>query len=118
MPDSNYSGLGPIVPIATYTSGSTYAINGGSALAAGATSTSADITFTGVATTDTNVMFAPRDAYVIPKGIKLVSAKVTATNTVSVVWKNTTDAAITPPAAATWTCVVLKQMFYVSENAK
>jgi len=118
MPDSNYSGLGPVLPIVTYTSGSTYAINAGSEIAAGATTASADITFTGVATTDKNIAFAPRDAYVIPAGIKLVSAKVTATNTVSVVWKNTTDKAITPQAAATWTLVVYKQMYWVSENAE
>lgn len=118
MPDSNYSGLGPIVPIATYTSGSTYAINSGSALAAGASSTSADITFTGVTTSDKNIMLACRDAYVINPAIKLVSAKVTAADTVSVVWKNTSNVSITPQAAATWTLVVFKQGFYVSENAE
>ena len=118
MPDSNYSGLSIALPIVTYTSGSTYAINAGSAIAAGATTTSADITFTGVATTDTNIAFAPRDAYVIDKRIKLVSAKVTATNTVSVVWKNIGTESITPQAAATWTCVVYKPMFPVAENAE
>jgi hypothetical protein len=99
------------MPIVTYTSGSTYAINGGSSIAAGATTTSADITFTGLATTDTNVGFAPRDAYVIPKGVQLVSAKVTATNTLSVVWRNNSNVAVTPPAAVTWTAVVFKPFF-------
>jgi hypothetical protein len=118
MPDSYYSGLTPILPIATYTSGSTYAINSGSALAAGATTTSADITFTGVTTSDKNIAFAPRDAYTIQPGLVLVSAKVTAANTVSVVWKNTTNASITPTAAATWTCVVYKPFFPVADNAE
>ena len=118
MPDSNYSGITIPLPIATYTSGSTYAINGGSALAAGATTTSADITFTGVTVSDKNIALAPRDAYVIDKRIKLVSAKVTAADTVSVVWKNTGVESITPQAAATWTLVVYKCMFPVSENAE
>jgi hypothetical protein len=118
MPDSYYSGLTPVLPIVTYTSGSTYAINAGSALAAGASSASADITFTGVAVTDHNVALSPRDGYVIPKGIALVSARVTAANTISVVWKNTTNASITCPAAATWTAVVYTPFFIVADSTE
>jgi hypothetical protein len=113
MPDKYSGGLTPVLPIVTYTSGSTYAINGGSSLAAGATSTPTAITFTGLATTDGNIGFAPRDAYVIPKGIELVSAVVTA-NTLTVAWRNNTDQAITPPAAVTWTAVVFKPLFRVA----
>jgi len=109
MPDKNYGGLTPVLPIVTYTSGSTYAINGGSLLAAGATTAPASITFTGLAVTDNNVGFSPRDAYVIPTGLKLASSVITA-NTITVTWTNTTEKDITPPAAQTWTAVVFKPL--------
>ncbi len=110
MPDSNSNsiGIGQLTynfPIASYTA--TYQINSGTAIAAGASVTET-ITFTGIVTTDNQVAIRARDAIqsIIPKGLQLVSTSVTATNTLTVVWKNTTTASITPPASATWTAVV------------
>ena len=84
---------------------STYAINGGSALAAGASVTE-NITATGVATTDKRIGIAPRDATVIPFGLSVSNIFVSATNTVTVTWTNNTTAAITPPATAVWSVAV------------
>jgi hypothetical protein len=113
MPDKNFGGLTPLMQIATYTSGSTYAINSGTVVAAGAVVAAAAITFTGLATTDGNIGIAPRDAAEVPKGLKLVSAVVTA-NTVTVTWQNITDQPITPPAASTWTATVFKPFLRVN----
>ena len=88
------------LPLITIQS-STYAINGGSALAAGASVTET-ITATGVATTDKRIGIAPRDATVIPFGLTVSNIFVSATNTVTVTWTNNTTAAITPPATAVW----------------
>ena len=113
MPDSNSNsiGIGQLVgnfPIASYTA--TYQISGGTAIAAGASVTQT-ITFTGLVTTDNQVAIRARDAIqsVIPKGLQLVSTTVSAADTLTVVWKNTTTASITPPASATWTAVVFGQ---------
>lgn len=110
MPDSNSNSfaVGQLTynfPIATYTA--TYQINSGTAIAAGASVTE-NITFTGLATSDSQVAIRARDAIasIMPKGLQLVSSVVSATNTLTVVWKNTTTASITPPASATWTAVV------------
>ena len=110
MPDSNNNewGVGQLtynLPIASYTA--TYQINSGTAIAAGASVTET-ITFTGLATTDNNVAIRGRDAVMnaIPKGLQLVSTAVSATNTLTVVWKNTTTASVTPPASGTWTAIV------------
>lgn len=109
MPDTNNIRLISVkAPIATYTA--TYQINSGTAIAAGASVTQT-ITFTGLATTDNEFGIAPRDAIEIPKGLQLTDATITATNTLSVTWKNNTAASITPPASATWTCVVLAEFF-------
>lgn len=109
MPDSNNIRLVSVkAPIATYTA--TYQINSGTAIAAGASVTQT-ITFTGVATTDNEFGISPRDEIEIPKGLQLTGCKISATNTVSVTWKNATADSITPPASATWTCVVLADFF-------
>ena len=111
MPDSNSNsiGIGQLtynLPIASYSS-SSYQINGGSAIAAGATVTET-ITATGILTTDLNVVVRARDAVwsAMPKGLQLVASYVSATNTVTVIWKNTTAVAIPAsaiPAAGVWT---------------
>lgn len=110
MPDSNSNsfGIGQLTynfPIATYTA--TYQINSGTAIAAGASVTQT-ITFTGLVVTDSQVAIRARDAIMnaIPKGLQLVSAVVTAADTLTVVWKNNSAVSITPPASATWTAVV------------
>ena len=114
MPDLNNNsfGIGQLdgkLPIATYSS-SSYQINGGSAIAAGAYVTET-ITATGILT---DVVIRARDAVwsAIPKGLQLVSAIVTATNTVTVVWRNslaTTIQAGAIPAAGIWTVCALGQ---------
>lgn len=110
MPDSNNNqwGAGQLtynLPIASYTA--TYQINSGTVIAAGASVTQT-ITFTGLAVTDNNVAIRARDAIMntIPKGLQLVSTAVTAADTLTVVWKNTTTASIVPPASGTWTAIV------------
>lgn len=109
MPDQTNSRLLSVkAPIATYTA--TYQINSGTAIAAGASITQT-ITFTGLATTDNEFGISARDAIEIPKGLQLTDCRITATNTLSVTWRNTLDVAITPPASATWTCVVLAEFF-------
>lgn len=117
MPDLNNNSFGVGLlngkfPIASYSS-SSYQINGGSAIAAGATVTE-NITATGILTTDLDVAIRARDAVwaAIPKGLSLVSATVTATNTVTVVWKNTLETAIPAgsiPAAGVWTVIAIGQ---------
>lgn len=117
MPDSNNNSFGVGLlsgrfPIASYSS-SSYQINGGSAIAAGATVTET-ITATGILTTDLDVAIRARDAVwaAIPKGLSLVSATVTATNTVTVVWQNTLATAIPAgsiPAAGVWTVIAIGQ---------
>lgn len=109
MPDINASGLrvGKF-SLATYTG--TVNINSGSAIAAGATVTE-NYTFTGAATTDTEFGICPRDAITIPAGLKLVSITISATNTVTATWLNTTAASITPPASATWTLAIIGDFF-------
>lgn len=112
MPDLNSSGgLTPTLPIATYTA--TYQINGGTSIAAGTTTAAQAITFTGVLLTDSNVALTYRDAIVLPKGLQLASAVVTADNTITVTFRNNSAVAITPPASATWTAVVYKPFFLV-----
>jgi hypothetical protein len=111
MPDLQNVGLNTgFMPIATYTA--TYQINSGSAIAAGATVTDS-ATFTGALTTDTRFSICPRDALavLIPTGLVLVSCTITATNTATIVWRNSTANSVTPPASATWTGLVLG-MFY------
>jgi len=113
MPDKYFGGLTPVMQIATYSSGATYAVNGGSIVLAGATTAPAAITFTGLAVTDENVGISPRDAAELPYGLKLVSSVVTA-NTVTVTWQNITNQDITPPAASTWTATVFKPFLRVN----
>ena len=109
MPDTNNTGLfvGKY-PLATYTG--TVNINGGSAVAAGATVTE-NYTFTGAVTTDREFGISPRDAVSIPAGLQLVSLSISATNTVTATWKNTTAASITPPSSATWSLVIIGDFF-------
>jgi len=117
MPDLNNNSFGVGLlngrfPIASYSS-SSYQINGGSAIAAGATVTET-ITATGILTTDLDVAIRARDAVwaAIPKGLSLMSATVTATNTVTVVWQNTLATAIPAgsiPAAGVWTVIAIGQ---------
>jgi hypothetical protein len=111
MPDLYNGGLSGSMPIATYTA--THQINGGTAIPANSAAAVQNITFTGLALADGNVAFTCRDALVIPKGLSLTSAVVTADNTLSVQWRNNTLSAITPPASATWTAVVYKPFFLV-----
>lgn len=118
MPDLNNNGFGiglldGKLPIATFSS-SSYRINGGSAIAAGATVTETISTSSGVAITDLDVAVRARDAIwsAIPKGLQLVSATVTAADTITVKWRNSLDVAIPAgaiPASAVWTVVVLGQ---------
>jgi len=117
MPDLNNNnfGIGQLdgkLPIASYAS-SSYQINGGSAIAAGASVTET-ITATGILTTDLDVAIRARDAVfsAIPKGLQLVSTVVSATNTVTVVWRNSLAVAIPAgaiPAAGVWTVSALGQ---------
>ena len=117
MPDLNNNsfGVGQLagkMPIATYST-SSYQINSGSAIAAGASITDS-ITATGVLTTDLDVAIRARDAVwsTIPKGLQLISATVTATNTISAVWRNSLATAIPAasiPVAGVWTALVLGQ---------
>jgi hypothetical protein len=93
------------LPLITIQS-STYAINGGASLAAGASVTET-ITATGVVTTDKRIGIAPRDATVIPYGLTVANIFVSATNTVTVTWTNNLTTAITPPATAVWSVAVL-----------
>ncbi len=93
------------LPLITIQS-STYAINGGAALAAGVSVTET-ITATGVATTDKRIGISPRDATVIPFGLSVTNIFVSATNTVTVTWTNNTSASITPPATSVWAVAVL-----------
>jgi len=109
MPDINATGLrvGKF-PLATYTG--TVNINSGSAIAAGATVTE-NYTFTGAVTTDNEFGICPRDAIVIPAGLKLDSITISATNTVTTVWRNVSAASITPPSSATWSLVIIGDFF-------
>jgi hypothetical protein len=109
MVDIYNNGLTIAQPVVTYQS-SSYTINGGTALAAGASVTET-MTFTGLATTDVNYGFAPRDAIVIPKGLVLVSSLPTATNTLTVTWKNTNGAVMAMPAAGVWGLSIFKPMY-------
>jgi len=109
MVDIYNGGLTISQPVVTYAS-SSYTINSGTALAANASVTET-MTFTGLAVTDVNYGFAPRDAVVIPKGLVLVSSLPTATNTLTVTWKNNSGVAITPPAAGVWGLSIFKPMY-------
>ena len=89
-----------------------YQINGGAAIAGGtnladAAAFSETITAVGIAATDTKIGIAARDAIVIPQGLALISAVASATNTVTVTWRNTTQQVISPPAAGVWSVAVL-----------
>lgn len=89
-----------------------YTINGGSSIAGGTVNSEATpftdtVTVTGLATTDTRIGISPRDAVVIPAGLALLSLQVSAANTLKITWKNTTMAAIAPPAAGVWSVAVL-----------
>lgn len=111
MPDINngWSFAGK-APLATYTA--THQINSGTAIAAGATVTET-ITFTGLATTDKEYAISARDAITAawPKGLILVESHVSAADTLTVTWKNNTNASLAVPASATWSCVVLGDVF-------
>ena len=109
MPDIYNSGLTIAQPVVTYQS-SSYQINGGTALAANSSVTET-MTFTGLAVTDVNYGFAPRDAIVIPNGLSLVSSKPTATNTLTVTWRNTTPASLAMPAAGVWGLSIFKPLY-------
>ena len=111
MPDLNNSGLTQSFPVATYTA--SYQINSGTAVPANSTTAVQNITFTGLTLADGNVGLTCRDDLAIPKGLVLASAIVTATNTLSVQWRNATASALTPPASATWTAIVYKPFFLV-----
>jgi hypothetical protein len=72
------------------------------------------ITATGILTTDLDVAIRARDVVwsAIPKGLQLVSSVVSATNTVTVVWRNSNAVAIPAgaiPAAGVWTVAALGQ---------
>ncbi|MFA5166740.1 MAG: hypothetical protein WC449_05645 [Candidatus Paceibacterota bacterium] len=89
-----------------------YQINGGSSIAGGTLTSEASpftdtVTVTGVATTDARIGISPRDAVVLPAGLALISIVVSATNTLQITWKNTTQSAISPPAAGVWSVAVL-----------
>lgn len=109
MPDIYNGGLTIAQPIVTYQS-SSYQINGGTALAAGASVTET-MTFTGLATTDVNYGFAPRDAIVLPKGLVLTASLPTATNTLTVTWKNTNAVSMAMPAAGVWGLSIFKPLY-------
>ena len=86
-------------------------INSGSAIAAGATITE-NYTFTGALTTDINFGIAHRPGVTaLPAGLQLSALSVSATNTVTASWTNTTTQPITPPASATWTYIVQNEFF-------
>ena len=113
MPTSNnFNNVTLQLPIKTYDSAS-YQISGAATAIAGGTQTSEaapftdSVTVTGVVVTDKNIAISPRDAVAIPRGLALISAVVTATNTLSITWKNTTLDPITPPAAGVWSVAVL-----------
>lgn len=91
-----------LYPIATFTA--SYQINGGTAIASGATITDS-VTFTGAAVGDI-LGVACRAATVLDPNLQLTNVKVTATNTVQLTWNNAGANSITPPASATWTALV------------
>jgi hypothetical protein len=102
----SYSGnWGPSFLVA-YTA--SYQINGGTAIAAGASVTDT-VTFTGLATSDEFVIGvkAATSRLVASSGLSFVSAICTATNTVLITWTNTTGSSVTPPASATWYATVV-----------
>lgn len=114
MPDSNsFGGLVGTFPLASYTA--SFQINSGTAIAAGNTAAAQTITFTGLALTDddapSNYAIAPRNTITIPAGLVMISSFISATDTLTVQWKNVSDKSITPPASATWTCVVYREFF-------
>ena len=88
-------------PLQTLQISATYQINGGSAIAAGASITDSK-TFTGVKTTDTQVAVGYDDAVAasLPSGLVLTDAYVTATDTVALVWTNQGTQSVTPPATS------------------
>lgn len=91
----------------------TYQINGGSAIAAGASITDSK-TFTGALTTDTQIAVGYGDAVAasLPAGLVLTDVFVTAANTVSLVWTNTSSVSVTPPATSTDFWLVRLGTFY------
>jgi len=95
-------GMRGLLPIQTLNISATYQINGGTAIAAGA-SISDSKTFTGLATTDTQVAVAYDDAVAasLPAGLVLTDFYVTAANTATLVWTNTSSVSVTPPATST-----------------
>ena len=110
MPSSNNQGfMIGLQPVFSVT-GTVY-INGGTAIPA-LSSVTDTYTFTGALTTDINYGISPRASStvipngLIPPGLQLSASSVTATNTLSVTWTNTTGIPITPPASATWTYIV------------
>jgi hypothetical protein len=89
-----------ILPQVVYSA--TYQINSGAVIADGATVTETVI-FTGALITDPNIA--------LTVGLTLVSASVTAADTVTVTWANRSGASITPPASGTWYCAILAPFY-------
>jgi hypothetical protein len=92
----------------------TYQINGGTAIAAGASITDSK-TFTGALATDTQIAVGYDDAVaalLAPLGLVLSDVVVTAANTVSLTWTNTTSASVTPPATSQQYWLVRLGVFY------
>jgi len=112
MPDSHrLNNLTAELPI-TVLASNAYQINGGTAIAGGtisaeASSFSDTVTVTGVRATDKRLAIKPRDAVVIPDGLSLVSITCSANDTIVITWRNTTLAAITPPASGVWSLAIL-----------
>lgn len=93
----------------------TYQINGGTSIAAGASITDTGKTFTGALTTDTQIAVGYDDAVaalLAPLGLVLTDVVVTAANTVSLTWTNTTSIAVTPPATSQQYWLVRLGTFY------
>ena len=107
----NQNNLTTTIPITTLPSAS-YQINGGTAIAGGTQTSDAvafsdTVTVTGVRTTDTRLAILPRDAVVLPVGLQMLSLVCTTNDAVVITWRNSTLAAITPPAAGVWSLAIL-----------
>lgn len=96
-----------LLPIQTLTA--SYQINGGTAISSGAQVTDS-VTFTGAAVGD-DFYVTNKSTPQIPTGLQLIGSVVSATNTVQLTWRNVTGQSITPPASATWYCVIVRQAF-------
>jgi hypothetical protein len=117
MPTANsqgflVAGVAPLTPATPITG--TVNINSGAVIPP-LTSITDSYTFTGALTTDINWGISPRPTAgtslpnIIPYGLQLSASSVSATNTITVTWTNTTGTPITPPPSSTWYYAVFNE---------